>query len=195
MIPDEGYYSECEEFFNNKGIKKTSRRVKEEVDYIVDRRSKIIPHLARHFYEKGKTKFEPPYEIDSNTWDFVDDILISVGTGNPKHISRKVREKFSFMIKCIEERFSKIDGRLIKKSKNVNLFQKLEPIIVDSTDAWHVVDATEWALTHSFLIFCSLDRNHIVGKKISRNIIACLCEYYKIKRSDCPITICHLLDI
>jgi len=75
-IPDEGYYSECEEFFNNEGIKKTSRRVKEEVDYIVDRRSKIIPHLARHFYEKGKTKFEPPYEIESNTWDFVDDILI-----------------------------------------------------------------------------------------------------------------------
>lgn len=194
-IPDEGYFQECENFFENDDIKKTSVRVKHEVDYIMNKRARIIPHLARHFYKKGSKKFEPPYEIDYNTWTFIEDILIAIGTANPLLISRKIREKFSFINKCLKYRFSKISGRLIKESDNQELFEKLELIMCDWRDAWHIVDATEWAMNNTFLIFCSLDRRNITEERIVEQIIACICEYYEWKKHKCPITICHLLDI
>jgi hypothetical protein len=191
-FPEESYFDECEELFSNDSVKKTSVRVNDEVERVLRNRLQVIPDLIRHFQRNGKKKFIPPRELKERTLEFTEEVLEYVGNSDSKTVIRRLRELLAFLGKSVESRLQRTDKRLIPYSVNDTLYGRLVPYITNQSDAWHVVDASEWAKGNGEMTFCTIDTDIL---KPASQLVGCLCNYYGVIGENCPLFFSHIVDL
>ena len=98
----------------------------------------------------------------------------------------------ALFIKTVENRKQKINSSLIPSSQNVSLYEKIIPIIIDESDAWHITDAYSWCTKKGTLSFWSMN-GHIITPKEA--IINAICIHHNIQIHQCLFDINHIRQV
>lgn len=191
-FPEGNYDKECEVLFSNDSIKRSSIRVKGEVEQVSTKRMQVIPDLIRHYKRNRGRKFLPSRQIDERTFQFANEALDYVGKSDPHTILKRLRDLLDLLGKSIEARFQRTSKPLIPASSNVTLHSYLIGFIKNPVDAWHVVDASEWAVENGSMVFCTIDTEILDP---SNDISACLCSHYEVSACSCPLTFSHIINL